>query len=284
MAKPKQKQEETASMELTTTKVNLPAELSADIEEYAAKNDYTQDFSAEDLITPRLRILQSGSKQVKKQRPEYVEGAEAGQIYNTATNALYDGTAGVVVVPCFFNKEFVEWTPVDAGGGLVKRWGDDDSFKPENNGAFREDKGRWKNDETGTEIVQVANYYVLVVDPKNGAAQPAIISLSSTEYKKSKGWASKITQQDYQKTDGSFITPPPFYKSYQITTVPENNESGDWFGFRVIQHKLTFELPNGKSIWEQGKRFRKLIQEGKVKVVGADEQEAAASGNTNDRM
>jgi hypothetical protein len=166
--------------ELVEVASNLPAEFAAEVESYLADND-VNDFTAEDLITPRLRILQTNSKQVKKQRPEYVEGAEAGMIFNTATSDLYTGENGVVVVPCYFEKDYVEWLPVEAGGGLVKRWGKDDSFKS----SYREEKGRWHNDNTGTEVVQTANYYVLTVRPETGQAAPAIITLSSTEYKKS---------------------------------------------------------------------------------------------------
>ena len=117
----------------------IESNLSSMIEEYAAENDYRKDFDSEDLITPRLRILQSGSPQVKKQRPEYIAGAEAGMIYNTASRNVTEGGEGLLVVPCAFNKEFVEWIPQSAGGGLVKRWGDDDSFKS----YTREDKGKW---------------------------------------------------------------------------------------------------------------------------------------------
>jgi hypothetical protein len=77
------------------------------------------------------------------------------------------------------------------------------------------------------------------------------------------------------------VTPPPFYKSYLITTIPESNDSGDWFGYRIVQHNLTLELKGGKSIWEAAKSFRKLVTEGKVKVA-TEEREEVVHGNASD--
>ncbi len=278
MAKTKDK-EEPNSILVSKNDAQLPAEFASELEEYAAQHDY-KDFGADDVITPRISILQTGSKPVKKQRPEYISGAEAGMFLNTATKEVYDGGKGILVVPCAFNKEWTEWRPVDAGGGLVKRWGDDESFK----NFTQEEKGRWLNHEQGTEIVQSANYYVLVINEETGTISPAIFSLAGTQFKKSRGWGSLITQQDYLTSKGEYITPPPFFKAYRLTTIPESNESGDWFGVRVSYEAKTFELPNGKAIWNQAKEFRSLVMEGKVKVTSPDEREEVESNDQNGRI
>lgn len=253
-------------------------DLSSEVESYAANNDYN-DFTNEDLITPRLRVLQSLSKQLKKNKPEFIEGAQAGMIYNTATRECIDGAEGVIVVPCLFNKEWIEWIPQNLGGGLKHRWGEDESFMK--TGEYVEEKGRWvkkdKDGKTESEIAHVANYYVVVV--RESSVTPAILTLSGTEYKKSRQWATLISAPDYLKSDGSYITPPPFYKSYHITTIPESNDAGDWFGFRINQHKIVPELKNGQAVWDTAKQFRELVLSGNIKVQ-ADSEDVATNDDT----
>jgi hypothetical protein len=43
-----------------------------------------------DLALPFIRILGQLSPQVNKRDAKYVQGAEAGMIYNSVTNQLYD--------------------------------------------------------------------------------------------------------------------------------------------------------------------------------------------------
>ena len=68
-----------------------------------------EETTTEDFAIPFVRVLQNGSPQVNKQKGEYVEGAEPGKLYNTVTNGLYDGTKGILVVPCAYVKKFIEW-------------------------------------------------------------------------------------------------------------------------------------------------------------------------------
>ena len=42
----------------------------------------SENMTADDMLIPRLRILQSGSPQVKKSEGAYIKGAEEGCAYN----------------------------------------------------------------------------------------------------------------------------------------------------------------------------------------------------------
>ena len=53
------------------------------------------EVTTSDLAIPFLRILANVSPQVNKREGAYVEGAEAGMIYNTVQNEVYDGVEGV---------------------------------------------------------------------------------------------------------------------------------------------------------------------------------------------
>ena len=78
-----------------------------------------EEVTTQDLSIPYLRILAQLSPQVNKRDGAYVDGAEAGMIYNTMENAVYNGDEGVTVVPCYFRRVLVEWKPREKGGGFV---------------------------------------------------------------------------------------------------------------------------------------------------------------------
>ena len=74
------------------------------------------DIGQKDLALPFLKILAQLSPEVNKRDGKYVEGAEAGMIYNSVTGELHNGVEGINVIPCFYKLEYLEWK--DRGEGL----------------------------------------------------------------------------------------------------------------------------------------------------------------------
>ena len=66
-----------------------------------------ENTGTEDFTIPFLAILQSMSPQVQETEAEFIEGAKAGMLINTATQELYDGKEGVELVPCYTQHLFV---------------------------------------------------------------------------------------------------------------------------------------------------------------------------------
>ena len=60
--------------------------------------------------------------------------------------------------------------------------------------------------------------------------------------------------------------------SYKLTTVPEENDKGSWFGWQVDQlydaqsGGIIGKIPGGESIYLAARSFREQIQSGNVKV------------------
>ena len=78
----------------------LPA-LSLDMMESDAHSGL-ENIQQDDLATPRLKILMQLSPEL-----EELENAKAGMIYNTVTNELYDGSKGIRVLPCAYQRQYV---------------------------------------------------------------------------------------------------------------------------------------------------------------------------------
>ena len=58
-----------------------------------------EEMDQQDLMIPRLSILQSMSPQVNKRDGQYVEGANAGDIFNTVSRTVVSGEKGLLAVP-----------------------------------------------------------------------------------------------------------------------------------------------------------------------------------------
>ena len=169
---------------------------------------------------PFIAILQGLSPQL-----ETVEGAKIGSFINTISNKL---GAAVNVVPCAFSRKFLEWEPRDKGGNFR---GMHDVAEVEAANFNKDDKGQIINAE-GNILKDTRIHYVLVVE-EDGTFSPAIISLASTQIKKSKRWLSRIQNLQMKGPDGKFFTPPSFSHIYRCTAVKESNDSGSWFGWDI---------------------------------------------------
>ena len=65
--------------------------------------DGLQDLGQEDLALPFLKVL-SGNDPVL----DVNEDARKGDIYNTVTGALYKGKTGIRVIPCAYQRRFIQ--------------------------------------------------------------------------------------------------------------------------------------------------------------------------------
>jgi hypothetical protein len=68
-----------------------------------------ENIGSQDVALPFLKILSQLSPQVTAGDSKYIANARPGMIYNTVSDQLYDGPAGIRVVPCFYKLEYLEW-------------------------------------------------------------------------------------------------------------------------------------------------------------------------------
>jgi hypothetical protein len=190
-----------------------------------------EEVTAEDLAIPFLRILAQLSPQVNKRDGAYVDGAEAGMIFNTVSNEVYDGEQGISVVPCYFNRRFIEWQPRASGGGFVSSHSPDDAIV----------KTTTKNDRgedilpNGNLLTNTAQFFVIM--PHAGALHKCIITMSSTQLKKSRRWLALQASFQGKRKDGTLFNLPSFSQMYRLKTVAESNDKGDWFGWDIAHER-----------------------------------------------
>jgi len=219
-----------------------------------------EEADNESYAVPFLTILQSLSPQLDKNKGEYVKGSEVGNIFNTATGELFEA---LTVIPCHFRRQFLEWLP-DRGGFA----GAHDVVEGQSMLATtkRNDKGQDVL-PNGNVLVDTREHFVLVVTD-SGVTERAMISMSSTQMKKSKRWMTLMQNIKFPRKDDptQMYTPPMYSHSYKLGAVYESNDKGSWYGWTVEKVGL---LEN-TALYTEAKAFRDSIVSGAVEVKHQD--------------
>lgn len=185
------------------------------------------DMGMDDIAVPYLYVLQTNSPQVNPDHESYVEGATAGMFYNNVTNEIYDGRKeGLKVIPCAYERKYVEWVPRDSGGGFVAEH-DIDS------GILSETKPNEKGIPTlgsGNLVIETAYHYVYFQNPKNGIWEEIIIPMKSTFLKKSRRWNKTLVAT---LIPGTSVQAPRWLYPYQLKTAKETKGDNTWSNLDV---------------------------------------------------
>ncbi len=200
---------------------------------------------------PFLKILQGLSPEL-----ETVDGARPGLFINTITNELYEK---ILVVPCAFQRRFLRWAPRDQGGGFK---GDYNPIEVETNaiaGLAVNAEGRVVLE--GDLMSDTRNHFVLFQN-KTGGWSPALVSLSSTQIKKSKRWMSLIQGIEMRNAAGQSFNPPSFSHVYELKSIKEENGKGKWHGLEVAIHGPVTE----SDVYNKAKDFHKSVAAGQVET------------------
>ena len=191
-----------------------------------------EETTVEDFVIPFIRVLQPMSPQLNKASGSYVEGASAGDLYNTVTNSVYSGDKGIVLVPSAYVKKYIEWVPREKGGGLVNA-NHDISILSE---CRKDPESRKYYTKDGNEIVETAQFYVLVLDPE---PQQAVIAFTSTQLSVARKWLTMMRMARVQNSQGQHVEAPMFAYTYRLTTTSQSNDKGTWNSFSISQEGQT---------------------------------------------
>lgn len=219
-----------------------------------------EEATHESFAIPMLRILHKQSPQCDPDNGVYVQGAKQGSIFNTITREITDE---VIVVPCHYRMTFIEWVPRTSGGGFVA----------EHRTMPLESKAQSKGPNlmpNGNEVQETMNHYCLLMRPDMSGADAVLISMASVQRKKSRNWMTAIRGKVGTRPNGETYPLPSFACSYRFTTVPEQNEKGNWAGWLIDAHQWVKE---GSALYDAAKALKKSVS---VDVVEVDRSEETA--------
>ena len=220
----------------------------------ADANGGAQNIEQEDLALPFLKVLGQLSPEINKKNGRYVEGAEPGMILNSVTKKLYDGDKGINVIPCAYERKYLEWKPRELGGGLVGMHSIDDPI-------VRTTKRDQMNKDilpNGNYLENTASHFVVTTGEDAGTG---LISMTRTQLKVSRTWNSMMMSIKLQGKNGLF-TPPTFSHIYNLKSVQMTNDKGTWFGWDI--NKIGPVTDN--NVYSLAKDFAEKIGKGEIEV------------------
>jgi len=229
-----------------------------------------ENMTQEDMALPFVRILGQLSPQVTEGDAKYIEGAKPGMIYNTVTSECFDGKKGIKVIPCYYKKDYPEWS--DRGDGPGAPVGVHLPHSPVIQTGKRDgSKIRLPN---GNYLEETASYYVLV-ETKAGGMTPALITMKSTQLNVSKKWNSMMKTIQISDGKGGMAIPPMHGVVYNLQSVLQKNDKGSWYGWVVTQDRILGQTD--KSLYLQSKEFNTSVAKGDVQTKENVEEKAKDS-------
>jgi hypothetical protein len=231
----------------------------------AGNENITQD----DLALPFLKIL-SGLDPLLDE----LEVARKGDIYNTVTGDLFKGSDGIRVIPCAYQRRFIEWAPRGTGSGAPVNIFTPDEKRPETERS-KDDNREYVVGGDGTYIEDTHQHFVLVLD-EDGTAQPALIAMKSTQLKKSRKWNSMVQGRMATGANGRPFQMPRFSHVYTLKSIKEENSKGAWHGWDIALEGQVSDI----TLYGQAKEFANSVNAGDVNVKHSqDDGNAPQQGN-----
>lgn len=201
----------------------------------------SENVGANDLVIPRLELVQDLSPCRKKTDPSYIPGCEEGMLYNNVTRQLYG--VEVLVIPVYFRKEWLIWKDRTAGGGFRGAFGSQ---------AEAEAAMATLEDGNDCQVVDTAQHFCLALTPDTGKIEEIVISMNKSKMKVSRKWNSLIRMNGGDS----------FSRIYRLSAVSEkNNKNQDYFNYAVTAAGFPTE-----AIYKRAEALYEAIASGAVQI------------------
>ena len=240
-----------------------------------------ENADADSFAIPFLTILQGQSPAVV----EGIEGARAGLFMDTVSKRPVDV---LDIIPCGFKRTFIRWGAKKDGGGykgelspaeidgqeqigdeLLTREGMTTFIGAPKGAALFDGKGAPQFD-----ILKDTRVHYVMFKNQDGRWMKAILSLTSTQIKKSKNWLAQTANLLMEDGNGNSFNPPTFSHSYRCATKLEENSSGQWHGLVVGEATPVSDM----ALYNEAKEFSQQAKTGAVKEA-IPEEEVVAKGD-----
>lgn len=162
----------------------------------------SENVEMQDLVIPRIELVQALSECLEEGSGNYIEGAKAGMFYNSVTRELYGPS--VYVCPVFFKKQYLAWRDRKKGGGFGGAF--DTMAEAQERIAQQEIPEEW-------EAIETAQQILLTVNTETHETAEAVLSCARTKQKVSRQWNSLIRVNGFDR----------FSRIYELFGVDETN-------------------------------------------------------------
>ena len=222
-----------------------------------------ENITTEDMQIPFIRIIQALSPQLQKDDPLYIKGAEQGDIFNTVSQEIYKQDEGVIVVPAFFEKKFLEFQLRSSGGGFVRELAADDK-----------DITMTSRENTiellpnGNELVRT-HQHLVIAQSADGTIAPSVLDMKKTQLKVSRRW--NTLKNSARLPSGALM--PIYGTAWRVTTVLEANDQGKWFNYKL--DRINDVTPEIEKMMLEARNMYQGVSKGEVKMAAAPADDMA---------
>ena len=224
------------------------------------------EVDSEVLSIPFLKTNLSNTIQ------EENRGCLKGDLYNTVDGQIYDGKKGILVIPCHFQRRWIQWSPIDDDQRAPIAIFEKASDCPPTERLKKDEKDNkdYLLDGSGHYVEETHQHYVLICKD-DGTLDAVMIAMKSTSLKASRNWNALIKTRRFPKTDGTSFNPPRFSHIYRLNTVMQSNGT---MSYAVWNAKLEKQVSNINA-YNEAKMFQQSIQKGEVEVKHEQEEQAS---------
>ena len=219
------------------------------LQQYGAAGN--ESVGVEDIVIPRLGLIQSLSPEVDDSDPKYIEGAKPGDFFNSLTREVYASPVSVVFVDR--KKEFTVFKKRAAGGGFRG------SFGSESEARFAIESGDDPAEQM--EIVETAMNFGLILNEEGKVISEIVIPMTSTKLKVDRQINSMIRLRGAAR----------FASIFYLESTKEKNDKGTFYNI-----KATIGPWVSPDIAAAAKRMYDAIHSGDRRVDSEYESEVVA--------
>ena len=177
---------------------------------------------------PQLRIIQDMSPQKNKNKEEYVEGCDTGDIIFTVTDEILPSP--VTIIPIRVKSLYVEWTPRSEGGGLVAIHDLSITTHPSYEKG-RKDKPKYA-EWLGSNELHMTHYWFFLAKINDEWVE-TMIPMAKSQLKTSRALQGAIQKFRYTEKY-KVIAPPLFARTFELTSEYEENANGEgYYNWRI---------------------------------------------------
>ena len=222
-----------------------------------------ENITTDDMQIPFIRIIQALSPQLQKDDPLYIKGAEQGDIFNTVSQEVFKQDEGVIVVPAFFEKKFLEFQLRSSGGGFVRELAADDKDI-----TMTSREGTIELLPNGNELVRT-HQHLVIAQSADGTIAPSVLDMKKTQLKVSRRW--NTLKNSARLPSGALM--PIYGTAWQVTTVLEANDQGKWFNYKL--DRVNDITPEIEKMMLEARNMYQGVSKGEVKMAAASADEIA---------
>jgi hypothetical protein len=244
IAKPLPKEMLRASSTLTSA--DLLAEMAQD-------SGLGVSTDSNDLLIPRLRVIQKTSVAVDPQRPEYLPGARAGD-FLLGISDLRSGSEGLEVIPAGMKRYYIEMGPDRIFVGRHDNLPTD--AKPARDG------NKPIHRRANGNLLEDVREFALHCEDKD-----YLLSCRGTAHTFARRLQTDLHSRRHPNTNRVL---PSFASKYKLTAGPTRNTQGSWFELRAEFIGMVTDADE----YAAAKMLNKIVTSGGYAAEGADENSA----------